>query len=244
MSKILYALIAGLSLLSVTAHSAVIINGTRIIYEESARETAVKITNTGNMPVLLQAWLDNGDPGAKPESIRVPFSLTPPVVRLDAQKGQTIRILRVGNALPADRESVYWFNLLEIPPKATKQLAAGENLMQLAFRTRIKLFYRPEKLPMSVEQAYKHLTFTRKGTQIVVRNASPYYLTLGKLAFRATETGPELTNLNAQKGKMIAPFAELALTLPGKRTLNSGTFVTYTIINDFGGNTPGTQQLD
>lgn len=244
MSKILFTLLAGLSLLSTAVHAEVIINGTRIIYEESSREAAVKVSNTGKSPILLQAWFDDGDPNAQPEKIKVPFNLTPPVVRLDAKKGQTIRIFRTGNNLPSDRESVYWFNLLEIPPKATKQLADGENLLQMAFRTRIKLFYRPENLSMPVEQADKNLTFTAKGSQIVIKNTSPYYLTLSKLEFHTSVKGQILADLNGQNGKMVAPFSELTLSIPGKRSINRATDVFYTIINDYGGETAGNQRLN
>lgn len=50
-------------------------------------------------------------------------------------------------ALPQDRESVYYFNLREIPPKSDKP-----NTLQLALQTRIKLFYRPKAIIPTREQ--------------------------------------------------------------------------------------------
>ncbi len=50
------------------------------------------------------------------------------------------------SVLPKDRESVFWFNVLEVPPKPDAATVANQSLLQLAFRTRIKLFYRPEAL--------------------------------------------------------------------------------------------------
>ncbi|WP_180821372.1 fimbria/pilus periplasmic chaperone, partial [Vibrio parahaemolyticus] len=44
-------------------------------------------------------------------------------------------------ALPQDRESVYYFNLREIPPRSKEA-----NVLQIALQTRIKLFYRPKAL--------------------------------------------------------------------------------------------------
>ncbi len=42
------------------------------------------------------------------------------------------------NALPQDRESLFYLNVREIPPKPDKP-----NVLQLAMQSRIKLFYRP-----------------------------------------------------------------------------------------------------
>jgi chaperone protein EcpD len=46
-----------------------------------------------------------------------------------------------GDTLPADRESVFWFNMLELPQKSN-----AENKLTFAVRTRIKVFYRPKAL--------------------------------------------------------------------------------------------------
>lgn len=245
MLKTVFAALTSLLLLiGAAAHAGVMINGTRVIYEEQRREGVIKITNSGSTPVLLQAWIDQGDTSARPETIKVPFSLTPPVVRLDPNKDQTIRLFRVGGNLPADRESLFWFNLLEIPPKA-KGGAVDANLMQLAFRTRIKLFYRPEGLTVSPQEAYKKLTFTIKrassGQQLVIRNDSPYYLTLSKLELRSSKEGPLLADLSQEKGKMVAPFGEL--NLPVKVSSGGKAEVIYTLINDSGGEVPGNQAL-
>lgn len=43
--------------------------------------------------------------------------------------------------LPADRESIFYFNVREIPPKSNKA-----NTLQIALQTRIKLFWRPKAL--------------------------------------------------------------------------------------------------
>ncbi|WP_080100263.1 fimbria/pilus periplasmic chaperone, partial [Yersinia pestis] len=166
-----------LSVVATVARAEVMISGTRVIYEEKQREGVVKVSNTGDMPVLLQAWIDKGDANARPEAIKVPFSVTPPVVRLDPKRDQTIRLFRTDGGLAADRETLFWFNLLEVPPKPIQSAAGGENKMQLAFRTRIKMFYRPEGLTVLPAQAAKSLAFSMKGNQIVIKNASPYYIT-------------------------------------------------------------------
>ncbi|WP_145524852.1 molecular chaperone [Yersinia vastinensis] len=237
-----FALVTSL-ITATAAHAEVIIKGTRVIYNEKQREAVVQVSNTGNMPVLLQAWIDNGDANARPETIKVPFSVTPPVIRLDPKRDQTIRLFRTGSGLAADRETLFWFNLLEIPPKPTKSATGEDNKLQLAFRTRIKLFYRPAELTMPSEQAIKHLTFSKKGNQLVIKNASPYYITFRKIELRASKDSPVLANLSKINNKMVAPFAELSLPMTAQGSINNTTQVFYSIINDQGGETQGTQKL-
>lgn len=232
-----------LSVVATVARAEVMISGTRVIYEEKQREGVVKVSNTGDMPVLLQAWIDKGDANARPEAIKVPFSVIPPVVRLDPKRDQTIRLFRTDGGLTADRETLFWFNLLEVPPKPIQSAAGGENKMQLAFRTRIKMFYRPEGLTVLPAQAAKSLAFSMKGNQIVIKNASPYYITLRKLELRTSEKGPVLANFTKINNKMVAPFSELSLPTSAKASINNSAQVFYSVINDQGGQTQGTQKL-
>ncbi|WP_145508292.1 molecular chaperone [Yersinia alsatica] len=226
------------------ARAEVMISGTRVIYNEKQREGVVKVSNTGNMPVLLQAWIDNGNANARPDTIKVPFSVTPPVIRLDPKRDQTIRLFRTGSGLATDRETLFWFNLLEIPPKPTKSATGEDNKLQLAFRTRIKMFYRPAELVMPSEQAMKHLTFSKKGNQLVIKNASPYYITFRKIELRASKESPILANMSKINNKMVAPFAEISLPVTTQGSINNTTQVFYSIINDQGGETQGTQKLE
>ena len=139
-----------------TAHAAIVITGTRVIYPAESREVNVRLSNVENRPVLVQAWLDEGNPAASPDQIQVPFVLLPSVFRVEPRRGQSLRIMFTGADLPQDRESVYWLNVLEIPPKPAH--AEDRNMIQLAFRTRIKLFYRPTGLyddPTSVRSQLK-----------------------------------------------------------------------------------------
>lgn len=236
--------LATLLVAATVARAEVMISGTRVIYNEKQREGVVKVSNTGNMPVLLQAWIDNGNANARPDTIKVPFSVTPPVIRLDPKRDQTIRLFRTGSGLATDRETLFWFNLLEIPPKPTKSATGEDNKLQLAFRTRIKMFYRPAELVMPSEQAMKHLTFSKKGNQLVIKNASPYYITFRKIELRASKESPILANMSKINNKMVAPFAELSLPVTTQVSINNTTQVFYSIINDQGGETQGTQKLE
>ena len=140
-----------LCVLTASSWAAMVLEGTRVVVRGGDRETMVRMSNQGGTPLVVQSWVDNGDMdrNKSPEQIQVPFILTPPIARVDPTKGQTVRIYTSAEGLPNDRETLFWFNALEIPPK-TK--SAEENVVQFTIRTRIKLFYRPKTLGRDVPQ--------------------------------------------------------------------------------------------
>ncbi|MBC3251714.1 MAG: fimbrial biogenesis chaperone [Pseudomonadota bacterium] len=233
---------------TVAADAGVIINATRIIYNENSGEAITQLRNQGTSPVLIQSWIDNGDVKSKPDTVKVPFTLTPPVARIDPGKGQALRIARTGGGLPSNRESLFWLNVLEIPPKATQKIAAGDNLMQFSFRTRIKLFYRPDNLPMTPAQAYEKLDLSlRKGAagyEIVAKNPSPYYLTFRQIEIRSAKGAPVLGDLGKTQERMVAPFGELVMKIQGMKSAPSaGLKAFYSLIDDFGGDNKNERTL-
>ena len=133
------------------AHASVTISGTRVVYPLGQREVTVKLDNDSLHPSLVQVWMDDGNAAAKPGDIQVPFVITPPIFRMEPKKSQVLRVMYSGEPLPSDRESVYWLNVLDIPPKAED--APDTNALQFAFRIRIKLFVRPAKLLGKPEDA-------------------------------------------------------------------------------------------
>jgi len=107
------------------ATAGVVVDGTRVVYPAAKREVTININNPGSVPSLVQAWLDAGDPRAKPGDSKVPFVLTPPLFRLDPTKVQSLRLVYTHDPLPADRESVFWLNVLDIPPRAAANAPHG-----------------------------------------------------------------------------------------------------------------------
>ncbi|WP_380180254.1 molecular chaperone [Kalamiella sp. sgz302252] len=200
------------------AFAGIVITGTRIIYPSDAREVSVKITNKGKRPVLIQSWIDDGDTEATPDKISVPFVLTPPINRVEPEKGQTLRISYTGANLPADRETVYWLNVLEIPAK--NPLLKDKNLLQMAFRTRIKLFFRPTSLKDDANEAINALTWRQAGQQVIANNPTPYHVSLIKIDINGKEKSVD----------MVMPFSEKAFNIAGK----PGAKITGSYVNDYG----------
>ncbi len=67
--------------------------------------------------------------------------LTPPVAKIGANSGQQVKIKIMPNKLPTNKESIFYLNVLDIPPNSPEQ--EGKNALKFAMQNRIKLFYRP-----------------------------------------------------------------------------------------------------
>jgi len=204
----------------------IVISGTRVIYPQSAKDVTVKMENRGNKPLLVQTWLDDGRDTTNPQALRLPFIVTPPVSRVDPAKGQTVRITYLGQPLPTDRETLFWFNVLEVPPKA--KAADEQSMLQLAFRTRIKLFYRPDGLQGDPAVAAGQLKWSQQNSTLTARNDSPYYVSLAKID--ASVGGKKV----AIEPHYVAPFASHSYSLKATGAAHVAN-VAYSAINDFGG---------
>ncbi|WP_088505565.1 fimbria/pilus periplasmic chaperone [Burkholderia ubonensis] len=224
-----------LAAMALSAQAAIVITGTRVIYPEQSREVNVRLANIEAAPVLVQSWIDDGDSDANPDQIQVPFVLTPPVFRVEPKKGQTLRIMYTGTNLPTDRESVFWLNVQEIPPQPTN--AEDTNLLQLAFRTRIKLFFRPAALQdgPSGELLKWKVVHDGKGQSVLrVDNPSPYYVSFSRVALKAGDKEIQFDP------SMVAPFGHVSFTQqPGTRSTLARGAISYKLLNDYGAEVAG-----
>ncbi|MCS3607782.1 fimbrial biogenesis chaperone [Erwinia rhapontici] len=220
------------SLLSQQANANVIINGTRVIYPQQKNEVNIHLSNDSDKPALVQSWIDNGDENAALDKISVPFVLTPPIVRIEPNSGQTLRITWTGTALPQDKESIFWLNILDIPPKSATAINA--DILQMAIRSRLKIFFRPPALNANgANQAFHDLQWQRStsapGTVLRVNNPSAYFINVSNVKIETRRQ--EIKSLN---GEMIAPksSAEFRFTALPERIENAA--LRYEVINDYG----------
>ncbi|WP_430392297.1 fimbrial biogenesis chaperone [Dyella sp. 20L07] len=228
------ALLTFCALSAAPTYANVIIAGTRVVFPAKDGEVTVRLTNDNTTPALIESWIDDGDEHSSPDKVHTPFVVTPPLFRMDAHKDQNLRILATANQLPADRESLFWLNVLEIPPKPTSVEMTGKNLLQFAFRSRLKLFYRPATLQGDPIKAPSELTWKAVpdagGYTIEAHNPTPYYVTVVKLTVNVG--GKEYIN---EAAGMVAPMSSQRLTIKGlSQAPAANTPVNYDIINDYG----------
>ena len=166
------------------AQANVLLGGTRVIYYGSEKEVTLRVTNDGASASLVQVWFDSNDPKSTPETGIAPFIAMPPIFRLDPARSQTVRILFLQEALPEDRESVFWFNVLDVPPMPAR-LPDESSYIQMAVRSRIKLFYRPQGVEGAVEDAVSRVQWQllSMSSGVVLRavNPSAYHISLSSL---------------------------------------------------------------
>lgn len=225
------------------AKPAVVIGATRVVFPAAQRDVAVRLQNKGEEPALVQVWIDDGDETSSPQTASSPFVITPPVFRIDPGRGHAVRIVHVGENLPVDRERLYWLNVLEIPPKADK--GESSNVLQFAFRHRLKLFHRPQDLPSTVDQVPSRLIWSLDrgdgDASLRVTNPSPFVVSFNAIELGTVDSGAPAMQLG---GGMAMPGASLTLPVPkppsGRPEL---TRISYAIINDYGAVVSGTAKL-
>ncbi|AXF78852.1 fimbria/pilus periplasmic chaperone [Erwinia tracheiphila] len=225
--KIAYSVFLMLCLVA-QGNAAMTISGTRIIFPGSEKEVNVRTNNRGSNPALVQVWVDDGNANGDVNTMKIPFMTTPPVYRVEPGKGQSVRLIYNGMALPQDRESLFWFNLLEVPP-VVKGMDNVDRL-ELAFRTRIKIFYRPKSLSGSgtneVDKLKWEILSNNKGVRVT--NPTPYYLSFDSVS---AEIGGKSVVLTPD---MIKPFGSSDFLLENKGIISGLTSVKFKLINDYG----------
>ena len=125
---------------NLAAHASVTPDRTRLVFNESDKSISVTLRNNNEkLPYLAQSWLED----EKGNKITSPLAVLPPVQRIDAMMNGQVKIQALPDihTLPSDRESLFYYNVREIP-----RMSGKANTLQIALQTRIKLFWRPKAL--------------------------------------------------------------------------------------------------
>ena len=207
------------------SQAAVSLDRTRVIFIGGEKSVSLSISNqNAQLPYLAQGWIEN----EQGEKVTGPMVVLPPVQRLEPGASSQVKIqgLPELNLLAQDRESIFYFNLREIPPRSDKA-----NTLQIALQTRVKLFYRPlaiaQKKGLSEAPWQEQLTLSRQGERYQVNNPTPYFITL-------IEAAPDLKTASPADFKpiMVPPKSQQDLGLSTK-VLGDKPVLTY--VNDYGG---------
>ncbi|WP_303622082.1 fimbria/pilus periplasmic chaperone [Enterobacter sp. CC120223-11] len=215
------AIVLSFTLFSEAAQAAISLDRTRIIYESDKKSVSLSIGNDNKaLPFLAQAWLED----ERGNKVNSPLAILPPIQRIEPEAKSQVKIqaLPAAGSLPADRESLFYFNLREIPPVSGKP-----NTLQIALQTRIKLFYRPASLIRQAEEIGEHLTLNKVGDVYQFNNDSGLYVTI--IDISAAEKGPSLSDFEPV---MVAPKSSTSLNVSAAK---AGSSPIFTLINDYGG---------
>lgn len=205
------------------AMAAFTLSGTRFIYEEGKRNISVDVTNASDNTYGGQVWIDN-----ESQASGVYMVPTPPFFKLVPKQKQIVRIARTdsGTPLPADRESLFWLNVQEIPPKPEK---SDEAVLSIALATRVKLIYRPKSLVQERKNAEKKVEVLQKDGSSYLKNPTPYFFAITKVKVNGQDI--LLSKEEDMAVSMLAPFSEQKV-----KSIPAGAkSVSIEAINDWGG---------
>ncbi|MDA5491348.1 fimbrial chaperone protein [Yersinia kristensenii] len=202
------------------AMAAFVLNGTRFIYEEGKRNLSFEVTNQAEETFGGQVWVDNTNQGN--DVYMVP---TPPFFKVAANQKQIVRVIKTGSGLPTNRESLFWLNVQEIPPKPK---AEDGNVLAVAVNTKVKLIYRPKSLVEGRKGAEKNISLVKKDGVTYLSNPTPYYF-----AVIGMKVNGQAVKLSSAEQNALAQMAPFGVVSVGKHALN-GT-VMIEAVNDWGG---------
>lgn len=213
--------------------ASVQILATRVIVNAAEKEQTFVIRNVGKSPSLVQLWLSDKNNNTMEIQNDLPLFITPPVGRINAEKRKVFRVFPTKEAvsvLPQDRESMFWINVLDIPEMDANN--KGGNKLNMAFRTRIKLFYRPVNIEGTLIAAAEQLTWKKrrsgKGYEFVATNNSPFHITLVNIKLKH---GDKI--ITTHSGEMLLPYASQIVAFKGMEAANVN-MLEYDYISDLG----------
>lgn len=183
---------------SLYSHAAVQPDRTRIVFDANTKATSLRVENRSEkQPYLAYSWIEN-EKGEKSDDFLVAL---PPIQRLEPKATSQVRIVKQASTaqLPADRETLFYFNLREIPPTPDK--SDGHAILQVAIQSRIKVFWRPAALRKKTgEHVEQQLQVSQQNNQLILKNPTPYYLSIAYLGRNTNGVIPGF------KSMLIAPF--------------------------------------
>lgn len=204
-----------LALCATQAFGAIQVESSRVIYLGEYKSASLNVHNAAKKNYIVQTWLD--DDASNRNKVMV---VTPPLLKLLPDQSAVLRFIYSGTGLPTDRESVIWINVQEIPPRASEP-----NVMQLAVRTRLKLFYRPASLKTTLQSEVDKLKIEKNSDTLVVNNNGPLHISLSQLIVRNAQGLQKKIS-----APMISPFSSQTLNFS-----KGSKIVGLTYINDHGG---------
>ncbi|HAS1053842.1 TPA: fimbria/pilus periplasmic chaperone [Enterobacter cloacae] len=202
------------------AYATVSPDRTRIIFNASAKSVSVRLINQSKTdPYLAQSWIEDKE-GKKTREFISPI---PPLLRIEPDEQAQVRLMAQQklSQLPTDRETLFYYNMREIPPKAEQK-----NVMQIAMQSRLKLFWRPKAIELKEGQfvPLDKVAISRSTGALQFKNSSPYYITVGYIGLNGK------TLLPGAESVMIEPFGQASQSLAN---LPAEFQVGY--ISDYGG---------
>ncbi|EMO7836504.1 molecular chaperone [Morganella morganii] len=218
--KNLKLIMSVLLLVSTYTYASISVDRTRVIYDEGSKGVSVVVENTDNKdPFLVQSWVED----EKGKKITDPLVALPLLQRIEPNQKKQIRIStsKINQAIAGNEESLFYFNVLGIPPKSQ-----SENAVEIVIQSRFKLFYRPKGIVKYAGNNWqKELKVEKIGSTLKLVNPTDYHIIV--------------ININDSKSKVanfeeviIKPNSNMNYFLSDKQKNSSKIVITY--VDDYG----------
>lgn len=218
------------------SHSAVVMTGTRIIYNESNKEKTVQFTNLGDKPYVVDISISEEKHSKIEQNKNEKFITIPPIFKIAPQAGQIIKLIKMTDNLPKDVESVFYFNFSQIPGTTEEQ--SSQNQLTLLFNSQVKIFYRPKSIENQTF-SLNELIFSKENNKIKVENQSPFHIVIKEANL---VSGSNKTTL--VKSVMISPKSIQIWDNKSKITNNLEEKIELDVINDYGSSQLYTKKIN
>ncbi|MDA0910742.1 MAG: molecular chaperone [Proteobacteria bacterium] len=233
---------------------------TRVIYHESDKFTAVNVQNNDpDNAYGLESWVAGSDPKNSAQTVKGSIDhefLISPKFTVGPPKNEQVvlHIIKLPDIhLPKDRESLFYLEFQEAPPKlnlADNAAKKGhlQGGLQIAIHTQIKMMYRPKDIPeLSNSEIKGEISIKRQENNIIFDNNSPYVINSLGLTDQIPDTAKNSKQLAKvkpivlQKAQVLLPFQKTMVKLTKAQIVilnklvmsNKPLYLIY--INDYGG---------
>lgn len=211
------------------AKAGIVVERSRVIIPTSSFSNSLKIMNSNSYPVICKVWVEKGHSAENEDSLIV---VKKPFFKMDANEKTTVTLMNLDmdKELALDRESLYWLNIEEIPPK-DKDYLHNDILVSLVMHTQLKVFVRPDKLSITPSSAYRTQSFelleNNGKSSLKINNDSPYYITYSNITIKE-KSGKSSVVYSG----MVSPYSDKEILI--NNNFIKGAEITYSVISDYG----------
>ncbi|MGK2643710.1 fimbria/pilus periplasmic chaperone, partial [Escherichia coli] len=129
---------------------------------------------------------------------------------------------KMPNNLPHNKESLFYLNVLDIPPNNPQN--AGKNKIKLALQNRIKLLWRPSGIAPVDKKSFSQLNIKKKNNAISINNETANWITITTIKAQNVKVNNESI--------LLPPFSNNDITLKN----NHASEYELTVVDDYGNN--------
>lgn len=201
-----------------SANAAFVLNGTRFIYDGGMKSISIEVKNQSDKTYGGQVWIENTDAKG------IYMIPSPSFFKIEGKERQLIRIMKVGAELPQNRESLFWINVQEVPPKPSKD---DGNVLAIAMNTQVKLLYRPKSVLDKRKSAEEKIQVVHIDGKTYLKNPTPYYFAIVRI-----KNNGSIVQFPPETMEKLSRFLPLSDVNLGKKLTGK---ISIDAIDDWGG---------